>query len=251
MHAAPSDGPLATGCSSSRESRTRPHQRSGADKPDQAIAAALRVRLSPLQFFAAEPATMICQARTVRKPSMTKALAPKSRTVSKRGQLKVQAFTVTLSTPDGEQTVECDGDTYILDAAEVRSARCLPSTFRPRRCSATTDHTRRWRHHGSRSNAVCGLPYRLRAYSRWDPRRRRSKAQIALGRSGAAQAAFARAKARAERDAEAEAWICCAGGRHRAAVLLPRGRLLLVRRQGYGAFRPTIVLKAHFSCTNC
>ena len=32
----------------------------------------------------------------------------------------VAAFTVTLVTPDGESTVECDADTYILDAAEVR-----------------------------------------------------------------------------------------------------------------------------------
>jgi hypothetical protein len=31
-------------------------------------------------------------------------------------------FKVTLKTPSGEQTIECSGDTYILDAAEVR--RC-------------------------------------------------------------------------------------------------------------------------------
>jgi hypothetical protein len=52
---------------------------------------------------------------------MTKALAPKARIISRRNtSLKVQAFTVTLKTPDGEQKVECDSETYILDAAEVR-----------------------------------------------------------------------------------------------------------------------------------
>lgn len=34
--------------------------------------------------------------------------------------LRARAYTVTLKTPDGEQKVEVDEDTYILDAAEVR-----------------------------------------------------------------------------------------------------------------------------------
>ena len=33
----------------------------------------------------------------------------------------IAAFSVTLVTPDGESVIECDGDTYILDAAEVRA----------------------------------------------------------------------------------------------------------------------------------
>jgi hypothetical protein len=65
---------------------------------------------------------MICQACSVRKVSMTKALVPKARVVSRRNtSLKVQAFTVTLKTPGGEEKIECDSETYILDAAEVRS----------------------------------------------------------------------------------------------------------------------------------
>jgi ferredoxin len=34
------------------------------------------------------------------------------------------AFKVTLETPEGEQSIECADDTYILDAAEVRRLRC-------------------------------------------------------------------------------------------------------------------------------
>lgn len=35
--------------------------------------------------------------------------------------MKVQAYTVTLKTPEGEKKIECAEDTYILDAAEVRT----------------------------------------------------------------------------------------------------------------------------------
>lgn len=36
-----------------------------------------------------------------------------------RSSVKVQAFTVTLKTPEGEKKINCPEDTYILDAAEV------------------------------------------------------------------------------------------------------------------------------------
>jgi len=42
-------------------------------------------------------------------------------TKSMKKDWKVSAFTVTLDTPDGAQTVECADDVYILDAAEVRA----------------------------------------------------------------------------------------------------------------------------------
>ena len=41
--------------------------------------------------------------------------------VAKARGMKVQAFTVTLETPEGKQDISCADDTYVLDAAEVRS----------------------------------------------------------------------------------------------------------------------------------
>jgi|AntAceMinimDraft_5_1070358.scaffolds.fasta_scaffold45065_3 ferredoxin len=43
---------------------------------------------------------------------------------SKPRGMSVMAFKVTLETPEGEQSIECADDTYILDAAEVRRLRC-------------------------------------------------------------------------------------------------------------------------------
>lgn len=40
------------------------------------------------------------------------------RSSSRCKQQIVRAFTVTLDTPEGEQKIECDADTYILDAAD-------------------------------------------------------------------------------------------------------------------------------------
>jgi hypothetical protein len=45
--------------------------------------------------------------------------------------LTVTAFKVTLTTPEGEQSIECADDTYILDAAEVRTP---PLRRRATRC---------------------------------------------------------------------------------------------------------------------
>merc|ERR1711966_137558 len=50
---------------------------------------------------------------------------------------KVSAFTVTLTTPDGEQTVECADDVYILDAAEEAGID-LPYSCRAGACSSCT-----------------------------------------------------------------------------------------------------------------
>lgn len=64
---------------------------------------------------------MICNARPVHRASVAKVFAPKARTVGRNSALKVQAYKITLDTPDGAQEFECDGDTYILDKAEVRT----------------------------------------------------------------------------------------------------------------------------------
>jgi len=45
-----------------------------------------------------------------------------------------QMFTVTLVTPEGEQSLECDGDTYVLDKAEEDGID-LPYSCRAGACS--------------------------------------------------------------------------------------------------------------------
>jgi hypothetical protein len=68
-----------------------------------------------LEMISAVPA---CRQRGV------KVWAPPARHSRRRQSVKA-CFKVTLKTPNGVQTIECDGDTYVLDAAEVRLGRCV------------------------------------------------------------------------------------------------------------------------------
>merc|ERR1719324_231078 len=58
------------------------------------------------------------KAKAVRAARPAKAVRSAKSAASSARTSVVAAFTVTLVTPDGESKVECDADTYILDAAE-------------------------------------------------------------------------------------------------------------------------------------
>ena len=55
--------------------------------------------------------------------------------VAKVRGMKVQAFTVTLETPEGKQEISCADDTYVLDAAEEAGID-LPYSCRAGACSS-------------------------------------------------------------------------------------------------------------------
>jgi|TARA_B110000967_G_scaffold167661_1_gene176298 ferredoxin len=62
-------------------------------------------------------------------------IVPRTLLIKKKSRIAVRAnYKVTLITPGGDETFECDGDTYILDAAEQEGLN-LPYSCREGTCS--------------------------------------------------------------------------------------------------------------------
>ena len=62
-------------------------------------------------------------------------IVPRSRFHKKKSRVAVRAnYKITLITPEGDETFECDDETYILDAAEVEGLD-LPYSCRAGTCS--------------------------------------------------------------------------------------------------------------------
>ena len=79
--------------------------------------------------------TFLCSCRNLQalRRNIT-ARTVRARRGNDRGQQQaVRAFTITLDTPEGEKKIECDEDTYILDAADAAGLD-LPYSCRSGSC---------------------------------------------------------------------------------------------------------------------
>ena len=147
-------------------------------------------------------------------------------------------YTVTLETPEGAQAIECADDTYILDAAEVRATRRLARDWT--RDARTRETNFFLCVHPSRGSRIRRTVAEARAKRVRIPRgvdRDRDRYPSIISRVFPVDARSVDARARAHRltiFTRVRLFPRRAGGRHRPSVLVPRGRLLLVRGQGHG-----------------
>lgn len=74
-----------------------------------------------------------CSSRCAVRRHATLALKSRRQPAQNVLRTRPMAFTITLETPDGEKKIECDEDTYILDAAD-EAGLDLPYSCRSGSC---------------------------------------------------------------------------------------------------------------------
>ncbi len=88
--------------------------------------------MSCLSNNACKPA---CRFRRAVRRHATLALTSRRQAARNVLRTRPKAFTITLDTPDGEKKIECDEDTYILDAAD-EAGLDLPYSCRSGSCGS-------------------------------------------------------------------------------------------------------------------
>ena len=86
-------------------------------------------------YISACSALHACSFRRAVPRHATLALRPRRQPARNVLRTRPMAFTITLDTPDGEKKIECDEDTYILDAAD-EAGLDLPYSCRSGSCGS-------------------------------------------------------------------------------------------------------------------